>query len=80
MSPSKRLEELRDFFTWYAKSWVYKETKEKRTQSIQKDVHAPPQIRVNAIIRQFGEFFEAFSIGPGDPGYLAENERIDIWG
>jgi putative endopeptidase len=80
MDSNARLKELREFFTWYAKSWVYKETPEKRTQAIKKDVHSPPQIRVNAIVRQFSEFFEAFSIGPGDAGYLAENERIDIWG
>lgn len=80
MEASERIKELREFFTWYAKSWAYKETDEKRKQSIKKDVHAPPQIRVNAIVRQFGEFFEAFSIGPDEPGYLAENERIYIWG
>jgi putative endopeptidase len=80
LKPELRIKELRDFFTWYAKTWIYKETKEKREQAIKKDRHAPPQIRVNAVIRQFQEFYDAFSIKDGDPGWLSKMERIDIWG
>ena len=75
-----RLSELREFFTAYAKSWIYKETKAKREQSIKKDRHAPPQTRVNVVIRHFQEFYDAFSITEKDPGWIPPSERIDIWG
>jgi hypothetical protein len=75
-----RKAELREFFISYAKSWAYKETSKKREQAIKKDSHAPAQTRVNAIVRQFSEFYEAFSIKESDPGFLPVNERINIWG
>ena len=75
-----RTEVLREFFNWYAKTWIYKETKEKRTQAIKKDRHAPPQIRVNIVVRHFQEFYDAFSIGEKDAGWIAPSERINIWG
>ena len=80
IDPNTRLAELREFFTWYAKSWIYKETTKKREQAIKKDPHSPPQVRVNAIVRHYNEFYECFNIKAGDPGFLSENERIDIWG
>jgi len=79
-TPNIRLKELREFFTWYAKTWIYKETKEKRENALKADRHAPAQVRVNAVIRQFREFYEAFSIVEGDPGWLSMDERIDVWG
>ena len=72
--------ELREFFTWYAKTWIYKETNAKREQAIKKDRHAPAETRVNVVIRHFQEFYDAFSIKEGDPGWIAPNERINIWG
>jgi putative endopeptidase len=72
--------DLRDFFTAYAKTWIYKERSEKREQAIKKDRHAPPQLRVNVIIRHFNEFYEAFDIKESDEGFIPEEERIRIWG
>ena len=71
--------ELREFFSWYAKTWIYKETKAKREQAIKKDRHAPAETRVNVVIRHFQEFYDAFSIKEGDPGWIAPNDRINIW-
>jgi len=80
MDKKTRLKELREFFTWYAKSWAYKETAEKRDYAMKTDSHAPAKTRVNAIVRQFNEFYEAFNLKEGDDGFIEESERIDIWG
>jgi predicted metalloendopeptidase len=34
---------------------------------------------VNLIVRQFKEFFEAFDIAEGDPGWIPEADRIRLW-
>ena len=75
-----RKKDLRDFFTAYAKTWIYKERSEKREQAIKKDRHAPPQLRVNVIIRHFDEFYEAFDIKETEEGFIPVDERIRIWG
>ena len=75
-----RKKDLRDFFKAYAKTWIYKERAEKREQAIKKDRHAPPQLRVNVIVRHFDEFYEAFDIKEHDEGFIPEEERIRIWG
>ncbi len=72
--------DLRKFFIAYSKSWFYKERKKKREQAVEKDRHAPPQLRVNVILRHFAEFYEAFGIKSSDKGFIPESDRITIWG
>jgi putative endopeptidase len=71
---------FQNFFIAYAKTWIYKERAEKREQAVKKDRHAPPQLRVNVIVRHFDEFYEAFDIKEDDEGFIPEEERIRIWG
>lgn len=68
------------FFIAYAKTWVYKERKEKRDQALKKDRHSPPPIRVNVIVRHFDEFYYAFDISEKDAGFIEQKKRIRIWG
>ena len=72
--------DFRKFFTAYTKSWLYKERKEKRKQAVNKDRHAPPQLRVNVILRHFAEFYMAFGIKSDAEGFINESDRITIWG
>jgi putative endopeptidase len=74
-----RKKALQEFFTSYAVSWRNKDRPKKARQSLILDRHAPAPIRVNLIVRQFAEFYEAFDIGEQDPGYIPPAERIQLW-
>jgi putative endopeptidase len=80
VSKAKRLEELREFFIHYAYSWAFKERSAVRKLSLETDVHAPPQLRVNVVCKHFDEFYEAFGFTEKDEGWIAPEDRIDIWG
>jgi putative endopeptidase len=80
LNKEKQLEDLREFFIGYAKTWAFKDTLAKRKMAIDSDVHSPPEVRVNLILKQFDEFYEAFGFTKDDKGWIPPNERIDIWG
>jgi putative endopeptidase len=76
---ARRRDLLRDFFTAYAVSWRNKDRPRKAQQSLYLDVHAPAPLRVNLVVRQFKEFYEAFDVKEGDPGWIPVAERIQLW-
>ena len=43
------------------------------------DPHPKFYLRTNVTVQQFDEFYETFSIKPGDNMYLAPEERILVW-
>ncbi len=43
------------------------------------DVHAPDKLRVNRVLQSVDEFYETFSIQPGDGMYLPKEKRVRIW-
>jgi len=69
----------KDFFTSYAISWRNKDRPKKAEQSLLLDKHAPAPLRVNLIVRQFAEFYDAFDISESDPGYIPADKRIQLW-
>jgi predicted metalloendopeptidase len=71
--------ELRDFFMSYAVSWRTKEKKAKAMQILFMDVHSPPPARVNNIVCQFDEWYEAFDVKPGEALYKDPQHRIRIF-
>jgi len=75
----KKKEAYKDFFTSYAVSWRNKDRPKKAKQSLVLDKHAPATLRVNLIVRQFAEFYAAFDINEGDPGYIPADRRIQLW-
>jgi putative endopeptidase len=79
MGPSQCREAYKDFFESYAVSWRNKDRPKKARQSLLLDVHAPAPLRVNSIVRQFKEFYDAFGIKEGDEGWIPEEERIRLW-
>lgn len=72
-------EAYRNFFTAYAVSWRIKEKPEKILQGLFMDRHAPAPLRVNLIISQFDEWYEAFGIQVSDTLYIPPEERIRIF-
>lgn len=68
-----------DFFTSYAVSWRNKDRAKKAKEALSLDVHAPACLRVNFVVHQFAEFYEAFDIGPEEAGFIPPEKRIRLW-
>jgi len=63
----------------YAQNWLGKARDESIRQRIETDPHSPPQYRVNGVVRNVPEFYEAFDIAETDALYLAPEDRVKIW-
>lgn len=67
------------FFIGYAQSWLSKQREESLRNQVASDPHSPAHFRVNGIVRNIPEFYEAFNVKPGDSLYLAPEKRVKIW-
>lgn len=67
------------FFIGYAQSWLYKANEESLRNQIATDPHAPAHFRVNGIVRNIPEFYQAFDVKETDSLYLAPEKRVKIW-
>ena len=67
------------FFLAWAQVWRSKVRDEQARQFLITDPHAPPQYRVNGIVRNFDEWYRAFDVKPDDKLYLAPEQRVRIW-
>jgi putative endopeptidase len=79
LTQEERNQMYRDFFVSYAVSWRLKERKKKRLQASLVDRHAPPSLRVNLVVSQFQEWYDAFAITPEDALYLPPEKRLRIF-
>ncbi|MEO7654361.1 MAG: M13 family metallopeptidase [Sphingomicrobium sp.] len=48
-------------------------------QIMQTDPHSPDFARINAILRNFTPWYEAFNVKPGDKLYMPPKDRVLIW-
>jgi predicted metalloendopeptidase len=80
LTKEERKSQLQEFFIWYSKTWCYKATRAKKDTAIKVNVHAPPELRVNALLPHFDEFYEAFDFDESYEGFIPKSERIDVWG
>ncbi len=67
------------FFIGYAQSWLSKQREESLRNQVASDPHSPAHFRVNGIVRNIPEFYEAFGVKAGDSLYLAPEKRVKIW-
>ncbi|MGK4566270.1 M13 family metallopeptidase [Flavobacterium sp. 3HN19-14] len=67
------------FFIGYGMSWLSKQREASLRAQIAGDPHAPAKFRVNGIVRNIPEFYQAFNVKPGDSLYLASKNRVKIW-
>ncbi len=67
------------FFMSWAQAWRNMYRDEALRQQLVRGPHSPPRYRVNGIVRNFDEWYEAFDIGPEHELYLPPEERIRIW-
>lgn len=74
-----RVKAYQTFFCAFAASWRTKVRKEKLRYALKTDKHSPAFVRVNMVVKQFQEWYEAFDITEGVPMYLDESKRIRIF-
>jgi putative endopeptidase len=67
------------FFMAWAQVWRNKIRDEALAQQIIGDPHSPARYRVNGVVRNFDEWYEAFGVTEDDPLYLPPEQRIRIW-
>ena len=68
------------FFLGFAQSWRTSIKSEMLRTDVQTDVHSPAKYRVDGVVFNMPEFYEAFpEIKPSDKMYRTEKERPVIW-
>ena len=72
-------EDIKDYFTNFARIWLFKGTEEMKKLRAQTDPHAPPHYRVNRTLMNFDEFHNIYKTVPGDNMWKDENKRFRLW-
>ena len=67
------------FFLGWAQVWRSQQREDAARQRLCTDPHSPEQYRVNGIVRNMDEWYEAFGVTADDDLYLPPEERIRIW-
>ena len=67
------------FFLSLAQIWRIKQRTETTIRRLKTDTHSPPKFRVNGPVRNFDDFYKAFSVKAKDSMWLAPEERVQIW-
>lgn len=66
-------------FIGYAQAWLSKSREEALRQQVGTDPHSPAKFRVNGVVRNVPEFYEAFDVKEDDALYLPPDQRVKIW-
>lgn len=66
-------------YTAMAKAWRSSYPRQYRAYLSQNDVHAPDKLRVNVVLQNFEEFYDAFGITEDDGMWLPPDQRVTIW-
>ncbi|MEZ5893719.1 MAG: M13 family metallopeptidase [Parvularculaceae bacterium] len=66
-------------FLGRAQARRFKQTEESLRRRLLSDPHSPMDLRVNGMVRNIDEWYEAFGVKPGDSMYLAPEDRVYIW-
>jgi putative endopeptidase len=66
-------------FLGWGQVWLENVRDESLRSQIASDPHSPAKYRINGVVRNIPEFYEAFEIKPTDSLYLAPKDRVKIW-
>lgn len=66
-------------FLGWGQVWLDKSREESLRSQVAGDPHSPAKFRINGVVRNIPEFYEAFNIKPTDSLYLAPEKRVKIW-
>ena len=67
------------FFLAWAQVWKRKTRDETLINLLKADPHSPGEFRVNGVVRNMQEWYDAFGVTEDDALYLAPEERVSIW-
>ena len=67
------------FFMSWAQVWRAKAREQTARRLLIVDPHAPDRVRINGVVRNFDEWYQAFAVKPGDKLYLPPEQRVRIW-
>ena len=67
------------FFLAWAQVWRSKYREEATRRQLLTDPHSPPVYRVNGVVRNLSEWYDAFDVTEDDAMYLPPEQRIRIW-
>ena len=66
------------FFLAWAQVWQRKYREDALIQRLTTDPHSPSEFRVNGVVRNFNEWYEAFNVQADEALYLPPEQRIRI--
>ena len=67
------------FFIGWAQIWPRNYRQEELINRLVTDPHSPSEYRVNGIVANIPEFYEAFKVKDTDKLYIAPDKRVKIW-
>ncbi|MBO6506666.1 MAG: M13 family peptidase [Kordiimonadaceae bacterium] len=67
------------FFLAWAQVWKRKYRDDALIARLKSDPHSPAEYRVNGVVRNMAEWYEAFGVKETDALYLAPEDRVAIW-
>lgn len=70
---------LQRLFMSWAQGWRTKSRPQAAQMMLSVDPHSPDEFRVNGVIRNIEEFYEAFNVTEDHELYLAPEKRVKIW-
>lgn len=79
LAKEKGKTDYKALYTSVARAWAGTSFREYAEYLSQVDVHSNGKIRVNRVLVNFPEFYEAFDITKGDGMYVPPEERITVW-
>lgn len=80
--PAPRLGEFtgpQRLFIGWGQIWRRKYREDELRRRLLTDPHAPSRYRVNGVLSNMPEFYEAFGVQSGDSMWRSEQERVKIW-
>ncbi len=66
-------------FLGWGQVWQDKSRDEALRNLVATNPHSPPAFRINGVVRNIPEFYEAFQVKPNHKLYLAPDKRVKIW-
>ncbi len=70
---------LQRLFISWAQGWRTKSRQQHAQMMLSVDPHSPDEFRVNGVLRNIDEFYEAFDVTEENELYLAPEQRVKIW-
>ena len=67
------------FFLSWAQVWQRKYRQDALIQRLTTDPHSPSEFRVNGVVRNFDEWYDAFDVQADNALYLPPEQRVRIW-